>query len=223
MWTQRSCHVFFGQFNTVEWHNGETRRRQSLVAEGEEWEKDNVGFQNCNREVITHSELTLQMDELLECALPRLRVRKLHMHKTKMGEGEHHIGWSQRNSQTPFDISLSSLCLPSHFNAMGSQSSETQDWDWTLKESVTQMDCQEYFDCYSESKINLLGVFSVSMLKWAGAVLSEPRPDTVTLNLEELVMRKISRSLRISVEVELLWLEEQRNGWSWKNICYFLK
>lgn len=46
----------------------------------------------CNREVITHSELTLQMDELLECALPRLRVRKLYMHKTKMGEGEHIIG-----------------------------------------------------------------------------------------------------------------------------------
>lgn len=53
-----------------------------------------------NREVITHSELTLQMDELLECALPRLRVRKLHMHKTKMGEergeeeegGTHHLG-----------------------------------------------------------------------------------------------------------------------------------
>lgn len=46
-----------------------------------------AGFKHCNREVITHSELTLQMDELLECALPRLRVRKLHMHKTKMGEG----------------------------------------------------------------------------------------------------------------------------------------
>ncbi len=36
------------------------------------------GFKHRNREVITHSELTLQMDELLECALPRLRVRKLH-------------------------------------------------------------------------------------------------------------------------------------------------
>lgn len=45
-----------------------------------------AGFKHCNGEVITHSELTLQMDELLECALPRLRVRKLHMHKTKMGE-----------------------------------------------------------------------------------------------------------------------------------------
>lgn len=43
------------------------------------------GFKHRNREVITHSELTLQMDELLECALPRLRVRKLYMHKTKVG------------------------------------------------------------------------------------------------------------------------------------------
>lgn len=50
------------------------------------------GFKNCNREIITHSELTLQMDELLECTLPRLRVRKLYMHKTKIREGEDHTG-----------------------------------------------------------------------------------------------------------------------------------
>lgn len=36
--------------------------------------------------VITHKELTLQTDEPLECALPRLRVRKLHMHKKEKGE-----------------------------------------------------------------------------------------------------------------------------------------
>lgn len=55
------------------------------------------------------------MDELLECALPRLRVRKLHMHKTKIGEGKHHIGRHQRNKNTLFDISLSSLYpLASH-------------------------------------------------------------------------------------------------------------
>lgn len=57
--------------------------RQNQRDEGREM----GGFKHRNREVITHSELTLQMDELLECALPRLRVRKLYMHKTKVGQG----------------------------------------------------------------------------------------------------------------------------------------
>lgn len=85
--------MFFWTVYTERW-NDHTKRRYDVAAEQERWERGN-GFRNCIREVITHSELTLQMDELLECALPRLRVRKLHMHKTKMGKGGHHIGWSQ--------------------------------------------------------------------------------------------------------------------------------
>lgn len=89
-----------------------------------------AGFKYCNGEVITHSELTLQMDELLECALPRLRVRKLHMHKTKMGEGG--TSYRMKSEKQPdtsghFSVFSVAFSLSSHFNAMGNQSSETQD------------------------------------------------------------------------------------------------
>lgn len=89
------------------------------------------------------------MDELLECVLPRLRVRKLHMQKTKMGEREHHIGWSQRGSQTPFNISLSSLCpSASHHSSMQWAIRNTR-LRLNQKGNVTQIDHQRHFDSHS--------------------------------------------------------------------------
>lgn len=49
----------------------------------------------------------LQMDELLECTLLQLHVRKLHMHKKKMGN----VGrtYSMKSEKQPDNIQLLSV------------------------------------------------------------------------------------------------------------------
>lgn len=168
------------------------------------------GFKNCNREVITHSELTLQMDELLECTLPRLRVRKLHMHKQKWGRGNIILNEVRETARH-----YPSLCpLVSHqsqFNAMGSQSSDTQDWDWARKEISHKSTLRDILTAI----VTVYSVFYAKMSKgntiksqiWESWVV-RTFINKQNSSLTTVEMQKANWMLGIYVEVELLWIQE---------------